>query len=147
MWVWNLALDRRRNECCDKSGSAAAGAGQQLAIRRGSRCIADYRRERLALLLVDRPCERQDIGLVRDMPFGPPGELAEIGDGARFSHAPQTEFLPIGKDARDQDLLPHFGGERRELPARPPQAGAAAIGSGAMPKPENGKRESLAGDT
>ena len=85
-------------------GAATAAGPEKLAVRRRSPSIAEHRRERLALLLVDQPLKRQGVGLVTDMPFGRPGKLAEAGDAARFGHARQTEIEPVGKEARHQDL-------------------------------------------
>ena len=72
----------------DGARVAAETAGpEELAVRRGGKTAAKHRRERLALLLVDQPSERQGIGLVADVPVGYPGELPETGDAARLGHS------------------------------------------------------------
>ena len=88
----------------EAAGVAAEPAGlEELAVRRRSDAAAEYRRERLALLLVDQTPQRQGIGLLADVPVGRPGELAEAGDAARLGHAGQAEIEPVGEQARHED--------------------------------------------
>jgi hypothetical protein len=88
----------------DTAGIAAVAAGaEELAVRGGRGPAAEYRRKRLALLLVDQTAERQGVGLVANVPVDHPGELTEAGDRASFRHARQAEIEPIGQEARHQN--------------------------------------------
>ncbi len=83
--------------------AAEAGGLEELAVRRRGGAVAEQRRERLALLLVDQAAQRQRIGLLADVPVRRPGELAEAGDAGCLGHPRQTEIEPFGEQPGHQD--------------------------------------------
>ena len=88
----------------DAAGIAAEAAGpEELAVRGRCKPAAEYRGQRLALLMVDETPQGQGIGLVANVPVGHPGELPEAGDRATLRHARQAEIEPVGLEARHQD--------------------------------------------
>ena len=80
--------------------AAEATGPEELAVRGRREAAAEYRRQRLALLVIDEPPQGQGIGLVANMPVSRPGELAEAGDRAGLGHARQAEIEPVGEEAR-----------------------------------------------
>jgi len=87
----------------EAAGIAAEAAGpEELSIRRGSKSAAEYRRQRLTLLMIDEAPQGEGVGLVANMPIGDPGELTKAGDRAGIGHAGEAEIEAVGQQARHQ---------------------------------------------
>jgi hypothetical protein len=88
----------------EAAGVAAEAAGpEELSVRRRSKATAEYRRQRLALLMIDEAPQGEGVGLVANMPIGNPGELTEAGDRASIGHSGKAKIEAVGQQARHQD--------------------------------------------
>ena len=85
------------------SVAAEAAGPEELPLRRGSKATAEFRRQWLALLMIDEAPQGESVGLVANMPIGNPGELTEAGDRASLGHARQAEVEAVGQQPRHQD--------------------------------------------
>ena len=97
--------------------AAKAARPEKLTIRGRCQTVTKRCGEWFTLLLIDQTLKRQDIGLLTDVPIRCPGQLAETGDAAGFSHAREREVKSIGSVAEIPVL--HTMEIRTELLRRP----------------------------